>query len=279
MEEPGRATRRAAGRVLRLAAASLGLVLAGSCAPDRGAGGPELEVFALRYGNSRFPEHLLFADAQGGGPRDFAWIFYLVRTGNKRVLIDTGIDDPAYRRRWGIRDFVPAAELLRRVGLTPRAITHVVLTHRHPDHVANLHMFQNARVYLHERTHRALQDDRGSRPLVRALGIGMFTTFRDRIEVLPGLTAFHVGGHTRDSVAVELVHGDERFLFPSDNCPLLENCRGSRASGSVEDGAANLAFVERFADYPGEILTHHDPARFPGRKVAVLRVFDAAEGG
>ena len=118
-----------------------------------------------------------------------------------------------------------------------------------------------------------LFDDPATRPQVRALGMGMFTPFDERTEVLPGLVAFHVSGHTRDSVAVELVRGERRFLFPADNCHLLESCRGRRAGGSVEDAAANRAFVERFADYPGEILSHHDPQLHGGPQgAAVVRV-------
>lgn len=252
------------------------LVLLGGCtrAPAGGAG--ELEIFALRYGRSRFPERLLFADATGEGKRDFAWLFYLVRRGNKKVLIDTGIDAEAYRTRWGIQDFVGAAELLRRVGETPLSITHLVLTHDHPDHVGNLHLFPNARVYLYRDTLRRLLQDPRTRAQVQAVGIGMFTPFSERDEVIPGLGLFHVGGHTRDSIAVELVDGEHRFLFPADNCYLVESCRERRASGFVEDAAANRAFVERFADYPGEILSHHDPeilAHHGGG--AVVRVYPA----
>jgi glyoxylase-like metal-dependent hydrolase (beta-lactamase superfamily II) len=140
-------------------------------------------------------------------------------------------------------------------------------------HSGNLHLFPNARVYLHRDTFRHLFDDPATRPQVRALGVGMFTPFDEETEVIPGLRAFHVGGHTRDSVAVELVRGDLRFLFPADNCYLVEGCRQRRPCGSVEDAGANRTFIERFADYPGRILSHHDPALFAGHgEAAVLRV-------
>lgn len=262
-----------------VALASVAAVLAGACAEGPAVPDGNLEIFALRYGYSRFPERLIFADAEGQGTRDFAWLFYLVRTGNKKLLIDTGIDAEAYRERFGITAFVPAAELLRRVGETPLSITHVILSHAHPDHTGNLHLFPNARVYLQRDTLQRLFDDPATRPQVRALGMGMFTAFDERTEVLPGLTAFRVGGHTRDSVAVELVHGEDRFLFPADNCYLVESCRGRRASGSVEDAAANLAFVERFADYPGRILSHHDPSLHGGAKgAAVVRIHPEGSG-
>lgn len=266
---------------LALCALVLTAVVAWSgCAESPAEGPDDLEIFALRYGRSRVPERMLFADAQGRATRDFAWLFYLVRAGNKKVLIDTGIDAPAYRKRWGISDFVGAAELLRQVGESPLSITHVVLTHAHPDHSGNLHLFPNARVYLHRDTFQRLFDDTATRPQVRALGLGMFTPFADETEVIPGLRAFHVGGHTRDSVAVELVRGDLRFLFPADNCYLVEGCRQRRACGSVEDAEANRAFIERFADYPGRILSHHDPALFAGYGgAAVLRVHPPEDRG
>lgn len=267
---------RHAARIVALVSAAT--LLVGACAEGPASPDAGLEIFALRYGHSRFPERLIFADEAGEGTRDFAWLFYLVRTGNKKVVIDTGIDAEAYRRRFRISGFVPVAELLRRVGETPLSITHVILTHAHPDHTGNLHLFPNARVYLQRDTFQRLFDDPATRPQVRALGIGMFTPFDELTEVLPGLVAFHVGGHTRDSVAVELVRGERRFLFPADNCYLVESCRGRRACGSVEDAAANRAFVERFADYPGEILSHHDPLLHGGPKgAAVERVH--AEGG
>ena len=69
--------RHAAGVVALAWAAALGVA---ACA-ERPAGG-DLEIFALRYGHSRFPERLIFADETGRGTRDFAWLFYLVRTEN-----------------------------------------------------------------------------------------------------------------------------------------------------------------------------------------------------
>jgi glyoxylase-like metal-dependent hydrolase (beta-lactamase superfamily II) len=270
--EARRSARCGPGAARWLALGGLALAFLAACGDTQ----PPLEIFALRYGESRFPERQLFADASGRGTRDFAWLLYLVRAGNKKVLIDTGIGAAAYHERFGIEEAVDVVELLRRVGETPLSITHVILTHTHPDHVGNLHLFPNARVYLHRDSLERLLGDPNGRQQVRALGIGMFSPFDERTLVIPGLEAFHVGGHTRDSVAVELVRGERRFLFPSDNCPLPENCRSARASGSVEDAAANRAFVERFADYPGEIFTHHDPAPSGEASGPVVRVY--AEG-
>ena len=63
----------------------------------------------------------------------------LVRDGDARILVDPGM----VARRSLILD------PLRELGVSPEAVTHVFLSHHHPDHTMNVALFPDAEVFDH----------------------------------------------------------------------------------------------------------------------------------
>jgi len=136
---------------------------------------------------------------------------FLVRSRERTVLIDTGSGDY----------FGPATghvvENLRAAGVAPEDVDTVLLTHMHPDHSAGLTnvatgelIFPNAELVAHENEPRHWFDDaqmaRASE-LYKRIHFGMtreqVTPYLDRLrtftndeEVLPGVIAVPLAGHT-----------------------------------------------------------------------------------
>ncbi len=218
-----------------------------------------IRIHALRYGASQFPLDQVFQNGDKTKRIPFAWLVYVVQLGNKKILIDTGFREAGARKAWQLTQYVPISEQLKMLGVPCVAITHVVLTHSHLDHAGNIDQFPNARFYLHEKAYARLLAHPLLKKQVNAVGTRLFTRFTDEVEILPGLRAFHVGGHTSGSVAVELTWRGQSFLFPGDNSYLIANCRKNRYVGAVENAAENRAFIDRYRRYPGEILAPHDP--------------------
>lgn len=92
-----------------------------------------------------------------------AWVFLLDCDAGARVLVDTGYRTGAWHtgwRGWVYRRLVPprvrpqesAAARLRAAGVDPASVTHVVLTHLHPDHVGGLADFPGATLVMTEGT-------------------------------------------------------------------------------------------------------------------------------
>lgn len=132
---------------------------------------------------------------------------YLVRGGGRTVLIDAGAGG---FKQWGGR----LETNLALAGIQPSEINTILLTHAHPDHVGGLMnasgeaVFANAELVVHHREIAFWQDDGNlSRATERARGSFLlarqaFDGYRDRLrtfdagEVLPGVTAMPLPGHT-----------------------------------------------------------------------------------
>jgi len=80
-----------------------------------------------------------------------AWMFWVLRSGDRVVLVDCGFEDEELRRKWGIEPYRRPVEILLDLQIEPGDVTDVVLTHLHWDHVGSIHRFRNAKVWLQKR--------------------------------------------------------------------------------------------------------------------------------
>ena len=131
---------------------------------------------------------------------------FLVNTGSKLVLIDTG------NGKMGSPTMGKVIDNLRAAGYQPEQIDEIYLTHMHGDHVGGLvsgaeRAFANATVYANQReadywlgdgnrdaakrTFQAVKET--ITPYIRA---GMFKTFEGNIQLTSGIRAEALFGHT-----------------------------------------------------------------------------------
>ncbi|MDH0127169.1 MBL fold metallo-hydrolase [Brucella intermedia GD04153] len=152
---------------------------------------------------------------------------YLVRNGRRTVLIDAGAGG---FKQWGGR----LKTNLMLAGILPSEIDVILLTHAHPDHIGGLMdasgatVFPNAELVAHHREIAFWEDDGNlSRAPERARGNFLvarqaFDGYRDRLrtfdagEVLPGMTAVPLPGHTAGHTGYRLDSGDKSLLVWGD---------------------------------------------------------------
>ncbi|AQQ31602.1 MBL fold metallo-hydrolase [Burkholderia cenocepacia] len=152
---------------------------------------------------------------------------YVVRGAGRTVLIDAGAGGI---KQWGGR----LMDNLRLAGVEPAAIDTVLLTHAHPDHVGGLvhadgHVaFPNAELVAHRREVAFWRDDGNlSRASERARGNfriarQVFDAYSDALrifeegEVLPGIAAIPLPGHTDGHTGYLLASGDQGLLVWGD---------------------------------------------------------------
>jgi glyoxylase-like metal-dependent hydrolase (beta-lactamase superfamily II) len=155
-------------------------------------------------------------------------ILYL-DTGRQKILIDTGAGNNYLPTLGALKDNLKAA------GIDPAAIDTVILSHAHLDHVGGLAdkngmlTFPNARYYISKKEWDFWTDPNVSLPLFRMneemkqgtigaakkfLGLiqGRVQLFQAGAEVVPGITAVDVSGHTP---------GQSTFLIQSDDAELM----------------------------------------------------------
>ena len=76
-------------------------------------------------------------------PIDFA--FFLLEDGQHKILVDAGCDGI---KGFCLRDLVSPPEALRRHGVEPEEIEHIIITHGHLDHIEGIRHFPNAHIYM-----------------------------------------------------------------------------------------------------------------------------------
>jgi glyoxylase-like metal-dependent hydrolase (beta-lactamase superfamily II) len=132
----------------------------------------------------------------------------LVRTGRRVLLIDTGI---------GAKSVIAS---LGEAGVSPKAVTDVLITHSHGDHIGGL-VDENGHVAFPKATIRmssaewAWMQQKGPAEVVKAISKHVHT-FEPGAQIAPGVTSVAFSGHTPGHVGFEIVSGDSRLLDIGD---------------------------------------------------------------
>jgi glyoxylase-like metal-dependent hydrolase (beta-lactamase superfamily II) len=222
---------------------------------------PSLTIYALRYGsNSKYASNHVFAHYLYGTDTAFAWFFYLIKTPHQLILIDTGFNNnEEYRQKFGIGRLYNINLLFREAGISPNSITDIILTHGHVDHAGNIGLFPHAHFYIQKDEYELIQRTPFLDKQLALIPPKNITLFKNQCSPLPNMKIKRVGGHTKGSCIIELTGKHQRFLFTGDNCYLVSNCRDQKYVGDVTNRLENKRFIDTYHDYPGMILTHHDP--------------------
>jgi len=202
---------------------------------------PAYEVLALRYATSgpgrRRAENFLGAVAPHDAPMPLDYFIWTIRGGGRTILVDTGFDANAARKR-GRKLLRSPADALVSVGIDPRQVADVILTHLHYDHAGCLGLFPAARFHLQD----AEMAYATGRPICHAclrqpfevedvlatvrLVYGGQVVFHDGTgTIAPGVTVHRVGGHTGGLQVVRVMTERGPLVLGSDAFHFSENRR------------------------------------------------------
>lgn len=240
---------------------------------------PQYEVYAIRYATLRnFPVAGLVAGADTGRRMDIAMMVWLLRGPNGRnVLVDAGFYREPLMARWNPADYRTPADAVTAAGVNPRAVTDIVVSHVHWDHLDGADLFPNARIWIQRaeyehhvapdgaRLDRAIDStDAAMLHRLRSAGRVMLVNGDDQ-EILPGIVVYTGGRHTFASQFVGVRTAAGTAVIASDNAYLFENLEEGRPIAQTLDPQANLAAQRRMATLAGDprlIVPGHDPLIF-----------------
>ncbi|MCR8850203.1 MBL fold metallo-hydrolase [Rossellomorea sp. SC111] len=155
----------------------------------------------------------------------------------KNVLIESGIGkgklNDKQKRNYGVHEESDIEASLASLGLTPDDIDVVLMTHMHFDHACGLTkvegeelvpVFPNASIYTSQ-----VEWDEMRNPNVRSRNTywkenwesiqSQVETFKDEMEVLPGIKMVHTGGHSDGHSIILIEQGGETFIHMADIMP------------------------------------------------------------
>jgi glyoxylase-like metal-dependent hydrolase (beta-lactamase superfamily II) len=270
------------------ALAALATIVAGaspSPTPRHGpspAARPDYSIQAIRYATIRdFPVSALVMGAPENEKIDIAMVLWLIRGGGHTILFDSGF----HRDKWlaefpSTADFLRPDEAVRLAGVAPDAVTDIVVSHAHWDHMGGIDLFPKATVWIQKEefayyTGDAWQpggqhggiDPEDVQALVRLNTEGRVRLVGgDDVEILPGIRAYTGARHTFASQYIR-VDGDPPFVLASDNAYLYRNLAQHKPSAtfSEADQAANVRNQARMVTLAGSadrVVPGHDPKQF-----------------
>ncbi len=245
----------------------------------RRGGGAVYEVTAIRYGTVLAAKSELFhrygAFGEPDAEAEMAYYFWLLRSAERVVLVDTGFRREVGERR-GRTCLVDPLAALAELGVEPEQVGTIVVTHFHYDHIGNLAAFPGAELIVPRRELEFWSGPLAARALfaphvereeievvLAAQAEGRVRTTEGEEEILPGVRAIAVGGHSPGQQLTVVEAASGRVILTSDAVHFYEELELDRPFGVIDDlKATYLAFdrVKELASEPGtSLVVGHDP--------------------
>ncbi|WP_327752024.1 MBL fold metallo-hydrolase [Sphingobium sp. SJ10-10] len=198
-------------------------------------------------------------DAYREQPTELSINAFLIETGGKRILIDTGAGD-LFKPRDGGR----LIENLKAAGFSPDDIDAVLITHIHADHTGGLmfngkKVFTRSKIYIPEADYAFWMDEDAAKRAVEPLKhvydqartcigpyipTGQIRTFAWGEQLFPGITALKGAGHTPGHSYFALESGGQKMLMVGDTVHVAE-VQFARPDASVQFDVDQKAAAEQ----------------------------------
>lgn len=179
---------------------------------------------------------------------------FLIEKDGYKILVEAGIGNGRFnekqKRNYGILEESAVETDLETLGVKPKEIDFVLMTHLHFDHVTGLvkeengedrSIFDNAVIYTSQ-----IEWNEMKKPNIRSRNTyweqnrkaieSQIKTFEDEIEVIPGVKLIHTGGHSAGHSILTIEHSGETFIHLADIMPTHAH--------------ANVLWVLAYDDYP-----------------------------
>lgn len=220
-----------------------------------------VEVYALCLGRARcfecevFPDVFSGASARSGSdlvlPKGeeltYALNAYVIRSGSRCLLVDTGFNEPSLATMNGVEGYRQVAQVLPELNLAPADITDVVITHGHWANIGGLADYIHARIWIASDEVQAMRN---------AVSESNFTDGAYRwqdLQILESAKRLHlinrcravtesvrvdkIAGHTPGCFAVVVLReGLRSLVLAGDNAWFYQNLQGRKLSPGLRFG-------------------------------------------
>lgn len=221
-----------------------------------------------------------------------AFSFILEDESGDYHIIDTGVrnpmeinqDKPEWNR-WKVPEDWTLTYQLAKMGIKLEEVKTVLLTHLHYDHCSQIQLFKNARIAIARKEFISvvapydkdlLKFTNYPRDIYSWLagdGWRQLFLFEDNQEILPGIIAMVLGGHTPGSTAFDIDGESGRTIICGDFINRYENYDKRLPPGLLDSIADWFKGLNRLEKKGGIIIPSHDPSikeKFPSGRIITL---------
>lgn len=130
----------------------------------------------------------------------------------------------------------------KQIGVFPKDVDTVILTHTHSDHIGNLDLYPKAKVYVH----------RGGKTEIP----GAVIVDDDEFQICEGVTMVHTPGHCTEESSV-FIDSDRRYVIAGDAIPLEDNFTKNVPPAVNTDNRLAMESIKRIRDYADVVIPGH----------------------
>lgn len=234
------------------------------------------EVFALKYAerNTRTRAESFVSDPHHDSPHAMDYFIWLLRNGDRTILVDTGYDETEADRRE--RPIIERpAKMLAHMGVSAAQLDTVIVTHLHYDHAGTLGDYPNAVFHLQASEMAYATGPCMCHPHLRMPFTGnhvcdmVSALYADRVvfaegrsEIADGVEVHLIGGHSRGLQCVRVRTRRGWVVLASDASHYFENFQAAKPFPIVVDVEQMLEGfnqLKRLADSDAHVVPGHDP--------------------
>jgi glyoxylase-like metal-dependent hydrolase (beta-lactamase superfamily II) len=251
------------------------------------------EVYAIRYATRSVTKSGVYYHFEAYGEPDaeigMDYFFWLLRDGDRTVLVDCGYEVAGGERR-GRTTLCPPAEALARAGVEPGDVSHLILSHLHYDHTGLAGEFRETPMTVHRRELDFWTGPLATKPqLVELIEPEEIATIAGApyLSVLDGgsanvddgIEAICVGGHSPGQLVLVVEATNGPVVLASDAIHYYEELERDWPFAVLVDLAEiyeGYATLRELGARPGAVvLPGHDPEvcrRYPSDDELVYRI-------
>lgn len=254
----------------------------------------DYKITALEYATKKgFSNSLVFSGYYGDGETtDLTYTILAIEGPDGVVLVDTGYDDNAENKKIeegiGISGYQNPVKVLKKIGIEPEDVKHVILTHAHWDHMGGVGLFPNAVFYLQEEelagwiktlclpkeynTLKVSMSYSSVRELISLIEENRLVLLKGDVDDLfPGIHIREAKmGHSISSNVIIVSCKDARYVIAGDCAYVKDNIIGGRKDyvsmpngfgiGSCYNAIQSMQDILRYAEGKIEnVIVGHDP--------------------
>lgn len=238
------------------------------------------EIYAVKFGQNETAERGHFFMGPDADPHDehmqLDYFVWAIRSPGQDVVLDAGFTAAVNetRRR---NHFEEPADALRRLGVRPERVEHLILSHLHYDHAGGVEQFPHATIHLQAEElafwtgkyaprgefRRTIELDDILR-IVRLNYEGRVDLVEGAKEIVDGIWVHPAGGHTPGSQFVSVRTARGTVVLAADTSHFFENVEDDKPFAVHADvvGLYRTFDAMHAAATSGLVVAGHDPKLF-----------------